>query len=36
MRIVDLKVTVIGKNPIVRIVTDQGISGYDEVVSSQA
>src|SRR5262245_59676614 len=31
MKIVDLKCAVIGKNPIVRIVTDQGISGYGEV-----
>jgi hypothetical protein len=28
MKIVDLKCAVIGKSPIVRIVTDQGISGY--------
>ena len=28
MKITDLKCAVIGKNPIVRIVTDQGISGY--------
>jgi L-alanine-DL-glutamate epimerase-like enolase superfamily enzyme len=28
MKIVDLKCAVIGKNPIVRIVTDQGISGF--------
>jgi len=33
MKIVDLKVAVIGKNPIVRIVTDQGVSGYGEVES---
>ena len=33
MKIVDLKVAVIGRNPIVRIVTDQGISGYGEVES---
>jgi L-alanine-DL-glutamate epimerase-like enolase superfamily enzyme len=31
MKIVDLKCAVIGKNPIVRIVTDEGISGYGEV-----
>ncbi|MBM3521448.1 MAG: mandelate racemase/muconate lactonizing enzyme family protein [Alphaproteobacteria bacterium] len=31
MKIVDLKCAVIGKNPIVRIVTDAGISGYGEV-----
>jgi L-alanine-DL-glutamate epimerase-like enolase superfamily enzyme len=31
MKIVDLKCAVIGKNPIVRVVTDEGISGYGEV-----
>lgn len=31
MRITDLKCAVIGKNPIVRITTDEGISGYGEV-----
>ncbi len=31
MKIVDLKCAVIGKNPIVRVVTDAGISGYGEV-----
>jgi L-alanine-DL-glutamate epimerase-like enolase superfamily enzyme len=30
MKITDLKCAVIGKNPIVRIVTDEGISGYGE------
>src|SRR5271170_6843118 len=33
MKIVELKCGVIGKNPIVRIVTDDGISGYGEVES---
>ena len=33
MKIIDLKCAVIGKNPIVRIVTDDGISGYGEVKS---
>lgn len=33
MKITDLKCAVIGKNPVVRIVTDQGISGYGEVES---
>ncbi len=28
MRIIDLKCAVIGDNPIVRVVTDAGISGY--------
>ena len=31
MKITDLKCTVIGQNPVVRIVTDEGISGYGEV-----
>lgn len=31
MRITDLRCAVIGKNPIVRITTDEGISGYGEV-----
>src|SRR5919106_897910 len=31
MKITDLKCAVIGKNPIVRIVTDEGISGFGEV-----
>jgi L-alanine-DL-glutamate epimerase-like enolase superfamily enzyme len=35
MKIVDLKCAVIGQNPIVRIVTDDGISGYGEVESSK-
>jgi L-alanine-DL-glutamate epimerase-like enolase superfamily enzyme len=33
MKIVDLKCAVIGSNPVVRIVTDEGISGYGEVES---
>jgi L-alanine-DL-glutamate epimerase-like enolase superfamily enzyme len=33
MRIIDLKCAVIGQNPVVRIVTDEGISGYGEVES---
>ena len=31
MKITDLKCAVIGKNPIVRVVTDEGISGFGEV-----
>ena len=31
MKIVDIKCAVIGKNPILRIVTDAGISGFGEV-----
>ncbi len=33
MRITDLKCAVIGENPVVRVVTDEGISGYGEVES---
>jgi L-alanine-DL-glutamate epimerase-like enolase superfamily enzyme len=33
MRIIDLKCTVIGRNPVVRIVTDEDISGYAEIES---
>ena len=31
MRITDLKCAVIGKSPVVRVVTDEGISGYGQV-----
>ncbi|MGF1475277.1 MAG: mandelate racemase/muconate lactonizing enzyme family protein [Geminicoccaceae bacterium] len=30
MKITDVKCAVIGKNPIVRIITDEGLSGYGE------
>lgn len=33
MKITDLKCAVIGDNPVVRIVTDEGIDGYGEVES---
>ncbi len=33
MQIIDLKVTVLGQNPIVRIVTDEGIDGWGQVES---
>src|SRR5438067_13884275 len=33
MRIVDLKCAVIGDTPVVRIVTDEGLSGYSAVES---
>ena len=36
MRIIDLRCAVIGSNPIVRILTDEGICGYGEVESSKA
>ena len=35
MKIVDLKCTVIGQNPVVRIDTDEGISGLGEIESSK-
>jgi L-alanine-DL-glutamate epimerase-like enolase superfamily enzyme len=35
VKITDLKCAVIGQNPIVRIVTDEGISGYGEVEASK-
>ena len=35
MKITDLRCAVIGLNPIVRIVTDEGISGYGQVEASK-
>ena len=35
IRITDLKCAVIGQNPTVRIVTDQGISGYGQAESAK-
>jgi L-alanine-DL-glutamate epimerase-like enolase superfamily enzyme len=35
MIINDLKCTVLGQNPVVRITTDEGISGYGEVETSK-
>lgn len=35
MRIVDLKCAVIGENPVVRIVTDEGISGYGQAENTK-
>ena len=35
MKITDLKCTVIGRNPIVRVVTDQGIDGFGQVEPSK-
>lgn len=35
MKITDLKCAIIGKNPVVRIVTDEGISGYGEAEASK-
>lgn len=36
MKITDLKCAVIGQNPVVRIKTDEGISGFAEVESSKS
>ena len=36
MKITDLKCTILGQNPVVRITTDQGISGLGEVESSKS
>src|SRR5665213_374292 len=33
MKITDVKCAVLGNNPVVRVVTDEGISGYAEVES---
>ncbi|RLI39913.1 mandelate racemase/muconate lactonizing enzyme family protein [Candidatus Bathyarchaeota archaeon] len=35
MKITDLKCTVIGRNPVIRIVTDEDISGYAEIESNK-
>lgn len=35
MKIADVKCAVIGNNPIVRIVTDEGLSGYGEAEASK-
>ncbi len=35
MKITDLKCAVFGQNPVVRIVTDKGLSGYGEVEASK-
>ncbi|MBT3265800.1 mandelate racemase/muconate lactonizing enzyme family protein [Candidatus Poribacteria bacterium] len=36
MKITDLKCAVIGNNPVVRITTDEGVTGYGEVEASKA
>ncbi len=36
MKITDLKCTVLGRNPVVRITTDEGISGLGEVEASKS
>ena len=35
IKITDLRCAIIGKNPVIRIVTDQGISGYGQAESSK-
>jgi len=35
VKITDLKCAIIGRNPVVRIVTDQGISGYGQAESAK-
>ena len=34
MKITDLKCAILGKNPIIRIVTDEGIDGYGQIEST--
>jgi L-alanine-DL-glutamate epimerase-like enolase superfamily enzyme len=36
IKITDLRCAIIGKNPVIRIVTDQGVSGYGQAESSKA
>jgi L-alanine-DL-glutamate epimerase-like enolase superfamily enzyme len=36
IKITDLKCAIIGSNPVVRIVTDQGVSGYGQAESAKA
>ena len=36
MKITDLKCTVLGQNPVIRITTDEGISGLGEVEPSKS
>jgi L-alanine-DL-glutamate epimerase-like enolase superfamily enzyme len=36
MRITDLKCAILGQNPVVRVVTDEGLSGYGEVEASKS
>ena len=35
MKIVDMKCAVIGYNPVVRIITDEGICGYGEAEATK-
>jgi L-alanine-DL-glutamate epimerase-like enolase superfamily enzyme len=36
IKITDLRCAIIGRNPVVRIVTDQGVSGYGQAESAKA
>ena len=36
IKITDLRCAIIGRNPVVRVVTDQGISGYGQAESTKA
>ena len=36
IKITDLRCAIIGRNPVVRVVTDQGISGYGQAESAKA
>ncbi len=36
IKITDLRCAIIGKNPVIRIVTDQGVSGYGQVESTKS
>lgn len=36
IKITDVRCAIIGRNPVVRIVTDQGVSGYGQAESSKA
>jgi hypothetical protein len=35
IKITDLRCAIIGRNPVVRIVTDQGLSGYGQAESAK-
>jgi len=36
IKITDLRCAVIGRNPVIRVVTDQGVSGYGQAESTKA
>ena len=36
IKITDLRCAIIGRNPVVRLVTDQGVSGYGQAESTKA